>query len=100
MNGNIHPKKNQMSKILCVLYPDPVSGYPRSYARDTLPVIESYPDDTPYPSELWLDMDRSGRPLHVVLADSHEEGQTIIITVYHPDPALWQPDWTTRRNRP
>ena len=26
-----------MKKILCVLYDDPVHGYPKSYARDDIP---------------------------------------------------------------
>jgi formate dehydrogenase len=32
-----------MAKILCVLHDDPVDGYPRSYARDSIPKIERYP---------------------------------------------------------
>jgi formate dehydrogenase len=28
-----------MAKILCVLYPDPESGYPPKYARDDIPTI-------------------------------------------------------------
>ncbi|MBF0213304.1 MAG: DUF4258 domain-containing protein [Magnetococcales bacterium] len=63
-------------------------------------VIERYPDDTPYPSALWLGQDTRQRPLHVVVADNAAEGQSIIITVYHPNPELWLSDWTTRRNRP
>jgi formate dehydrogenase len=31
-----------MAKILCVLYPDPESGYPPNYARDDIPVITGY----------------------------------------------------------
>ena len=31
-------------KILCILYDDPKSGMPSSYARDDLPKIEKYPD--------------------------------------------------------
>jgi len=31
-----------MSKILCVLYDDPVDGYPPEYARDSIPQINSY----------------------------------------------------------
>ena len=30
-------------KILCILYDDPKSGMPSSYARDDLPKIEKYP---------------------------------------------------------
>jgi formate dehydrogenase len=33
-----------MANILCVLYDDPVDGYPPSYARDDVPRIERYPD--------------------------------------------------------
>jgi formate dehydrogenase len=31
-----------MAKILCVLYPDPESGYPPKYARDDIPTIAGY----------------------------------------------------------
>jgi formate dehydrogenase len=31
-----------MATVLCVLYDDPVDGYPQSYARDGIPVIERY----------------------------------------------------------
>jgi formate dehydrogenase len=31
-----------MANILCVLYDDPVSGYPPPYARDDIPMIDSY----------------------------------------------------------
>ncbi|MEV4599089.1 NAD-dependent formate dehydrogenase [Amycolatopsis sp. NPDC049253] len=43
-----------MAKVLCVLYDDPVDGYPSSYARDGVPRIDHYPDghSTPSPSAL------------------------------------------------
>jgi formate dehydrogenase len=31
-----------MTNIICVLYDDPVSGYPPSYARHSVPTIEQY----------------------------------------------------------
>lgn len=31
-----------MAKILCVLYPDPQTGYPPKYSRDTIPAITHY----------------------------------------------------------
>jgi formate dehydrogenase len=37
-------------KILCILYDDPKSGMPSSYARDDLPKIEKYPDGMTLPS--------------------------------------------------
>jgi hypothetical protein len=41
-----------MAKVLCVLYDDPVGGYPGSYARDGVPKIERYPGSqtTPTPN--------------------------------------------------
>jgi formate dehydrogenase len=44
-----------MAKVLCVLYDDPVDGYPRSYARDDLPTIERYPDGQTLPSPKAID---------------------------------------------
>src|SRR5688500_5604244 len=43
-----------MANVLCVLYDDPVSGYPPSYARDDVPKIERYPDgqSTPTPEQV------------------------------------------------
>ena len=43
-----------MAKIVCVLYPDPVDGYPTSYPRDAIPRIEHYPggQTTPTPQAL------------------------------------------------
>ena len=43
-----------MSNILCVLYDDPVSGYPPSHARDDIPTIERYYDGqtTPTPDRI------------------------------------------------
>jgi formate dehydrogenase len=39
-----------MAKVLCVLYPDPVTGYPAAYARDDIPVIKGYPNGQTVPS--------------------------------------------------
>lgn len=39
-----------MSKILCVLYPDPVSGFPPVYARDDVPEISVYPNGQTAPT--------------------------------------------------
>ena len=43
-----------MGKVLCVLYEDPVDGYPSSYARDAIPRIERYHDGqtTPTPERI------------------------------------------------
>lgn len=39
-----------MSKILCVLYPDPVTGFPPVYARDSIPDIRCYPNGQTAPT--------------------------------------------------
>jgi formate dehydrogenase len=43
-----------MAKVLAVLYDDPVTGYPKTYARDDIPKIDHYPGGmtTPTPSKL------------------------------------------------
>ena len=42
-------------KILCVLYDDPISGMPESYARDDLPKLDKYPDGMSLPSPSSVD---------------------------------------------
>src|SRR5919109_347753 len=44
-----------MATVLCVLYDDPVGGYPPSYARDGIPTIERYPDGQSTPSPERID---------------------------------------------
>jgi len=44
-----------MAKVLCVLYDDPVSGYPKSYPRDNLPKLERYPDGQTLPTPKSID---------------------------------------------
>ena len=43
-----------MAKVVCVLYDDPITGYPASYARDSVPDIKDYPggQTTPTPKAL------------------------------------------------
>ena len=47
-----------MSKILCVLYDDPLNGHPNSYSRDEIPVITQYPDGQTIPSPRAIDFKR------------------------------------------
>ena len=39
-----------MANVLCVLYDDPVDGYPTSYARGGVPVLKHYPDGQTVPT--------------------------------------------------
>ena len=42
-------------KIVCVLYDDPVTGYPPKYARNDLPKLEKYPDGQTLPAPMGRD---------------------------------------------
>jgi formate dehydrogenase len=44
-----------MAKIVCVLYADPVDGYPTSYPRDDLPRLDRYPDGQTLPTPRGID---------------------------------------------
>jgi formate dehydrogenase len=44
-----------MAKVLCVLYDDPVDGYPSAYPRDGLPALQRYPDGQTMPTPLSTD---------------------------------------------
>src|SRR6476620_2911788 len=44
-----------MANVLCVLYDDPVDGYPPRYARDSVPHIERYHDGQTTPTPQALD---------------------------------------------
>src|SRR5712692_3759990 len=46
-----------MAKIICVLYDDPVTGYPTSYASDGLPRLERYPDGQTLPTPKSIDFE-------------------------------------------
>lgn len=58
-------------------------------------IIESYPDDYPYPSSLILGKTISNKDLHVVCAEGQD--RTWIITSYYPDQEEWFEDMRTRR---
>jgi hypothetical protein len=66
------------------------------HVLETGVIIENYPDDQPYPSRLvmgWCGQ----RPLHVVAADNAATQETIVITVYEPDPDQWEAGFTRRQ---
>jgi formate dehydrogenase len=44
-----------MAKVLCVLYDDPMGGYPPAYARDDVPKLERYPGGQTVPSPKQID---------------------------------------------
>lgn len=44
-----------MAKILCVLYEDPISGYPESYPRMGIPLVKNYPGGQTLPTPQKID---------------------------------------------
>src|SRR5688500_16691611 len=59
-----------MAKVLCVLYDDPVSGFPQSYPRDELPVLDRYPGGQTMPTPKAIDF----RPAELLGSVSGEFG--------------------------
>ncbi|VVM07659.1 formate dehydrogenase [Methylacidimicrobium cyclopophantes] len=72
-------------KILCVLYDDPINGYPPSYARDSIPVIRKYPDGQTVPNPERIDF-RPGELLGCVSGELglrrflEERGHSLVVT--------------------
>jgi formate dehydrogenase len=59
-----------MAKVLCVLYDDPVDGYPASYARDDIPLLDHYPGGQSTPTPAGIDF----TPGHLLGSVSGELG--------------------------
>ena len=74
-----------MAKVLCVLYDDPVGGYPPSYARDAIPKIERYPGGQTVPNPKQIDF-KPGELLGSVSGELglrrflEAQGHTLIVT--------------------
>ncbi|MGW6501332.1 NAD-dependent formate dehydrogenase [Nonomuraea angiospora] len=74
-----------MAKVLCVLYDDPIDGYPTTYARDDLPALTGYPGGQTLPSPKAIDF----TPGHLLGSVSgelglrrflEERGHTLVVT--------------------
>jgi formate dehydrogenase len=48
-------EQRSSAKVLCVLYDDPVKGYPVSHPRDEIPKLESYPGGQKLPTPQSID---------------------------------------------
>src|SRR2546423_4639453 len=74
-----------MANILCVLYDDPVDGYPPAYARDDVPKIEAYHDGQTAPTPEAIDF-TPGELLGSVSGELglrkflEDRGHTLIVT--------------------
>jgi formate dehydrogenase len=77
------PKAKQ--KIVCVLYDDPVDGYPPKYARDDIPKLSRYPDGQTLPTPSAIDFTQ-GELLGCVSGELglrqflEDRGHTLLVT--------------------
>ena len=100
-----------MAKVLCVLYDDPVDGYPKSYPRDDLPKLERYPGGQTLPTPEGIDfqpgallgsvsgelglrpfLERLGHEL-VVTSDKDGEGSVFDRELPDAEVVISQPFW-------
>ena len=100
-----------MAKVVCVLYDDPVTGYPKSYARDDIPKLQRYPDGQTLPTpekvdfkpgqllgsvsgELGLRTFLEGRG-HALVVSSDKDGANSVFEGELPDAdiVISQPFW-------
>ncbi len=74
-----------MATVLCVLYDDPVDGYPPAYARHAIPKIERYPGGQTVPSPKQIDF-KPGELLGSVSGELglrtflEAQGHTLVVT--------------------
>jgi len=74
-----------MAKVLCVLYDDPVDGYPKAYARDDIPKLDHYPGGQTLPTPKAIDF-KPGQLLGSVSGELglrkflESQGHTLVVT--------------------
>ena len=74
-----------MAKVLCVLYDDPIDGYPPNYARDDIPTLTSYPGGQTLPTPKAIDF-KPGELLGCVSGELglrkylESQGHTLVVT--------------------
>src|SRR6476659_7569531 len=79
------PRSEIMAKVVCVLYDDPVDGYPKKYARDDIPTITKYPDGHTAPTPSAIDF-KAGELLGSVSGELglrkflEKAGHTLVVT--------------------
>ncbi|MDZ7724063.1 MAG: DUF4258 domain-containing protein [candidate division KSB1 bacterium] len=59
-------------------------------------MIEEYADDYPFPSVLINGKTMKNRYIHIVMGLDAEQKRLYIITVYEPDPQIWDEQFSRR----
>lgn len=83
--NKFHSSTSNYGKVLIALYPDPLTGYPPKYARDSIPKIEGYPDGSTTPSPKSVDFN-PGALLGCVSGELglrkylESQGHTLVVT--------------------
>src|SRR6476659_343944 len=78
-------RSGNMAKVVCVLYDDPIDGYPPKYARDDIPKITKYPDGQTVPTPTKIDF-KPGELLGSVSGELglrkflEKAGHTLVVT--------------------
>src|ERR1019366_1476512 len=78
-------RSSDMAKVICVLYDDPVDGFPKSYAREGIPKISHYPGGQTLPTPKAIDF-KPGTLLGSVSGELglrkylESNGHTLIVT--------------------
>ncbi|RRH87116.1 NAD-dependent formate dehydrogenase [Mesorhizobium tamadayense] len=81
----------ELAKVVCVLYDDPVDGYPTSYARDGLPKLQRYPGGQTLPTPKAIDF-QPGVLLGSVSGELglrnflESQGHSLVVTSYKDGP--------------
>ncbi len=91
-NGRIEWQRHALEKMM-------ERGISRKAVKEVLlngEIIESYPDDNPYPSALFLGW-VNNQPFHVVGSLDSMTGWCFIITAYKPGTEHFESDYKTRR---
>jgi len=80
-----HASSPANGKVVLVLYPDPLTGYPPKYARDSIPKITKYPDGQTTPTPQSVDF-KPGQLLGCVSGELglrkflESKGHTLVVT--------------------
>ncbi len=61
-------------------------------------VVEDYATEKPLPSRLMLGF-VDDKPIHVVVAYDAKSKTCHVVTVYPPNPALWEADFKSRKTK-